>query len=505
MRSALFLLLLLGIVVGPPSSGSPDAASALRVDPALQRAVAAASPVEKLAVEVMLVGGESLPPRGSARRAQVAALQDRVLAGLPAGSFTLVRRYRSIAGLAGRATAAGVAVLAADPGVTSVYLDGRVRAQLVEGSALIGATAVHGSGYTGAGVRVAVLDTGIDTDHPDLADDIAAQHCFCSGSLLFDCCPDGTNEDVSAEDDAGHGTSVSGIITSAAAQAPLGVAPAAEIVAVKVLDSGGSGSFSDIAAGLDWVLTESEPGGEAVGVRVVNMSLGDGVEYASSSGMPCTGSATASAVAALHAAGIAVFVASGNDGHDQGIAFPACVTQATSVGGVYDANVGSVSWCGEDPLCVTALCTDNPTAADTFVCHTNSGALLDLLAPDYQTRTSALGGGVEASFGGTSAACPYAAAEAALLFEADPSLTPDEIRSALVASGPLVENPESGLSFPRANVESAIAALPEPGSSAMLAAGSALLALLSAPGGVRSGAPAALREKEWAGRTSRIS
>lgn len=488
MRSALHSLLLLGIALVPPRAGSGEVAS--RVDSALQRAIDAGSPGAQLNIEVVLVGGESLPPRGSARRAEVAALQDRVLAGLPAGSFTLVRRYRSIAGLAGRATAAGVAALAADPGVASVYLDGRVRAQLIQGSALIGATAVHGSGYTGAGVRVAVLDSGIDTNHPDLADDIAAQHCFCSG-LLLGCCPDGTNEDVSAEDDAGHGTSVSGIITSAAAQAPLGVAPDAEIVAVKVLDSGGSGSFSDVAAGLDWVLTESEPGGEAVGVRVVNMSLGDGVEYTSSGQSPCTGSTIASAVAALHAAGIAVFVASGNDGHDQGIAFPACVAQAISVGGVYDANVGSVSWCGEDPLCATALCTDNPTAADTFVCHTNSGTLLDLLAPDYQTRTSALGGGVEASFGGTSAACPYAAAEAALLFEADPSLTPDEIRSALAASGPLVENPESGLSFPRANVEQAIAALPEPGSTAQLAAGGVLLALLSARGGVRSGAPAA--------------
>lgn len=403
-----------------------------------------------------------------------------------------MRRYRSIAGLAGRATAAGVAALAGDPGVAAVYLDGRVRAQLVEGSALIGATAVHGQGYTGAGVRVAVLDTGIDTNHPDLADDIAAQHCFCS-DLLFDCCPDGSNEDDSAEDDAGHGTSVSGIITSAAAQAPLGVAHNAEIVAVKVLDSGGSGSFSDVAAGLDWVLTESEPGGEAFGVRVVNMSLGDGGEYASSAPSPCTGSATASAVAALHAAGIAVFVASGNDGHDQGIAFPACVAQAISVGGVYDANVGSVSWCGEDPLCVTALCTDNPTAADTFVCHTNSGALLDLLAPDYPTRTSALGGGVEASFGGTSAACPYAAAEAALLFEADPTLTPDEIRNALVASGPLVENPESGLSFPRADVEQAIAELPEPGSIASLASGGALLALLSELARRRASATCSLR------------
>jgi len=95
MRSALFLLLLLGIAFAPPSSASREAAPGSRVDPALQRAIDAASPRAQLNVEVVLASGESLPPLGSARRAEVAALQDRVLAALPAGSFTLVRPYRT--------------------------------------------------------------------------------------------------------------------------------------------------------------------------------------------------------------------------------------------------------------------------------------------------------------------------------------------------------------------------------------------------------------------------
>ncbi len=448
-----------------------------RLDPALERALAAATAGEWLQIEVVLAEGDSLPPLGPARSARVAELQDGLLSALPAGVFSVTRRYRSIAGLSGGALAQGIHALLANPRVAAVSLDGRVRARLVEGSAMIGAPAVHTQGYTGAGVRVAVVDTGIDTNHPDLADDIAAQHCFCQG-----CCPDGSNEDDSAEDDQGHGTSVSGIITSAGVVAPLGVAPGAEIVAVKVLDNAGGGTFSDIAAGLDWVLSESGPGGAAAGVRVVNMSLGDGGQYANSSLGQCTGSNTANAIAGLHAAGIAVFVASGNESHDQGISFPACVAQAISVGGVYDANVGSVSWCGEVllglPLCALfPECTDSTTAPDVFVCHTNSGALLDILAPDYRTATSAVGGGLTTSFGGTSAASPYAAAEAALLLDADPTLTPDEVRNALADSGPLVTNPGNGLSFPRADVEEAIASLPEPGRLA-LAAGIALLALL---------------------------
>jgi hypothetical protein len=468
--------MLLGIALAP-AAGAVEADS--RIDPALQRALDAAAPVEQLAIEVVLAGGESLPPRGAERLAQVTRLQDGVLAQLPTGSIELVRRYRSVAGFAGRATRAGVAALAARPGVAAITLDGRVRAQLAEGSLLIGATHVRNNmGITGAGVSVAVLDTGIDTDHPDLASDIAAQHCFCSGNVLFGCCPGMAKQGTSAEDDEGHGTSVAGIITSAGAVAPVGVAPDAKIVAVKVLDSSGGGSFSDVAAGLDWVLTESGPGGQAAGVRIVSMSLGDGVEYTSRSTSPCSGSNTANAIAALHAAGIAVFAASGNDGYDAGISFPACVAGVISVGGVYDEYIGTVSWCGEDPLCVTSLCTDDPARADGFVCHSNSGPLLDILAPDYKTTTSKMGGGVEPAFGGTSAACPYAAAEAALLLDYRPSLTPDQIRSLLVAHAWPVTNPESGLTFPRSNVEWAI--MPEPNSPLALAGGIALLAGLTA-------------------------
>jgi cysteine-rich repeat protein len=235
----------------------------------------------------------------------------------------------------------------------------------------------------------------------------------------------------------------------------VGVAPDAEIVAVKVLSGTGSGDFSDIAAALDWILTErTVVGGPVEGVRVVNMSLSDGGEYSNASASPCAGTNTANAIVALHAAGVAVFAASGNDGHDNGISFPACVAQAISVGGVYDASLGSVSWCG-NANCTTTLCTDNPTAADAFVCHSNSDELLDLLAPNFRTVTSAIGGGIVA-FGGTSASSPYAAGEAALLLDVDDTLTPENIRALLTGHGPQVTNPDNGLSFPRTNVGAAV-------------------------------------------------
>src|SRR5262249_59622128 len=94
-----------------------------------------------------------------------------------------------------------------------------------------------------------------------------------------------------------------------------------------------------------------------------------------------------------------------------GISFPACIGDAISVGGVYDADVGPTSWCGNSQ-CSTILCTDNPTSADKFVCHANSGTNLDLLAPDWRTDAPQAGGGTP-GFGGTSPACPFARGEAA--------------------------------------------------------------------------------------------
>ena len=97
---------------------------------------------------------------------------------------------------------------------------------------------------------------------------------------------------------------MAGIITSDGVRAGVGVAPDAEIVAVRVLDASG-GLFSDIAAALDWLLTQSMvSGGPVEGLRVVNLSLSDGLEHDSSAVSPCSGSNTANAIQALSSAGI---------------------------------------------------------------------------------------------------------------------------------------------------------------------------------------------------------
>ena len=118
------------------------------------------------------------------------------------------------------------------------------------------------------------------------------------------CCP-GSAETASgsgaAEDDAGHGTSVSAIITSDGLVAPLGVAPDAGIVAVKILSSTGSGAASDLDAALDWVLQNFDD--EDAPIHIVNMSLSDGGEFDSTGISTCSTTPTAIAIADLAAVG----------------------------------------------------------------------------------------------------------------------------------------------------------------------------------------------------------
>jgi len=444
------------------------------LDPDLAAALRSPIPAEGIAIRVSLKRDDLAPP-SPARRASIRARQERVLDAMPRGAFQLSYRFESVSGFAGRANTRAIDALLRHAEVDSIHLDHEVFATLAQGNALIGADLAHTAGITRLGVNVALIDTGVDTDQPDLVDDIVAEHCFCNDhpSPTKGCCPLGGMEQAgagSAEDDNGHGTHTAGIVTSGGVVAAPGVAPDAGIVAIKVLSATGSGYSSSVDAALDWLLTNHQ----ALGVRVVNLSLGDATEHNNPLASPCSGTPSADAIALLHAAGVAVFAASGNDGYDDGIAAPACTPEAISVGGVYDAAVGNVSWCG-NAACTTILCTD-ASSADMFVCHTNSDELLDMLAPDWRTRSPELGGGVS-NFGGTSAASPYAAGEAALLLEADPSLQPEDIRARLTTNGPLVTNPDNGLSFPRSDVGAALG-LPEPGGTLLLLSGATFLAAL---------------------------
>ncbi|MEM7310764.1 MAG: S8 family serine peptidase [Planctomycetota bacterium] len=408
------LALLLALAL--PTSVSEDP-----VEPAVYEELAQ-SPDGTAAVVVMLRGVETTAADLAAHQEAVAERQELVLAALAPADLDLGYRYANVAALSGRVTAGGVAVLAAHPDVLAVGVNGRGGIQLAESVPFIGADLVHGTGVSGAGVTVAVLDTGIDTDHPDLADNIAP------GAMHF--LDDGWTVGAGAEDVHGHGTHVAGIVTSKGVESAVGVAPDADVLAIQVLADDGTGWITDWAAGVDHVVSVAP---DYANLCAINLSLGTFVLYGA---CPCDDedSATmllAASIQAAKDAGITSFAASGNFGSCGSMSSPACTSAAVAVAAVYDAPEGLVDH---------GVCVDDPTAANQVVCFSNRSACNQLAAPGYLIESAAVGGGVVA-FSGTSMAAPHVAGVAALMNEVSASLTPDVVVALLSGGADPADDP----------------------------------------------------------------
>lgn len=373
-------------------------------------------------------------------------MRDGAMPALDGHEFTTIARWHHTTAFAGIAfDESALAKLEADPNVLRADLDTGGTGSDAESTPLIGANVVQAMGYTGKGITVAVLDSGADLTHPDLASRIVDQHCFCANGATG-CCPNGDVEQSgpgSGSDDNGHGTNVAGIIASKGTIAPIGIAPDVNLVIVKVLDKTDSfSSTSQIVSALEWVY-DNHPE-----VRVINMSLGTGTRFPSY----CDASAAFTAalgevIDAFRARGTMVFVSSGNNGSSNSMQAPACIYNATSVGAVHDSSQGAVTF--------TGVCTDNPTSADQITCFTNSNATLDLLAPG-SIITSTGRGGVRSNYLGTSQASPHCAASAAVLMQLQPALTPSEIESILKATGkPLIDS-RNGVTITRIDLLAAV-------------------------------------------------
>jgi len=423
--------------------------------PAAEQAVAGAAVYEALqsqertGVVVVFSLPRSVTPLQFGRldtpdaRADIRATGQDILADLAPDEFHLRYQYRSINALAGDVSESGLARLLDHSSVLRVDLDERTYAMLSQAVPLSRLDLVQDQGFTGQGVTVAVIDTGYDTNHPDLLDDLVEERCFCS--FGGGCCPNGQPTQTgpgSAEDGNGHGTNVSGIITSAGIIAPEGGAPNAGIVALKTLSDGGVGNVSDDIAALDFIITQQTD------VDLVNMSLGTGTLFSGECDQTnAVTQAYAAAFGTLRASNVRVFAASGNESSGSQMPAPACVADAISVGAVYDANIGGpINFSG---------CTDATTAADKVTCFSNSNATTDLFAPGGPTTSAGVGGGTSTFFG-TSQASPLATACAALLLEADPTATAEELEAALNASPTFVTDATNGLSFPRVDCKAAL-------------------------------------------------
>ncbi|MFC1975397.1 S8 family serine peptidase [Chloroflexota bacterium] len=370
----------------------------------------------------------------------VAQVQADVLAEIPRKDFHLIQQFETLPGLAGEVTPQGLNALLEHPAVAAIALDLPVEIALTESVALIGADTVWRDwGFTGAGVNVAVLDTGIDATHPDLAGNLVAQKCFGQGV----CPPDNSDEGNSAEDGNGHGTHIAGIITGGGETSPRGVAPDTGIVAVRVMDDNGSGFTSDVITAIDWIIANHVQ----LKVKVINLSLGGGAYRGVCDTADANTQLYAQAVQLAQQAGITIFAASGNQGLTDEMMAPACVSGVIAVGGTYDADLGQVTLGG---------CMDENATIDQVACASNSSSELDLLAPGMSIISTALGGG-QRTESGTSMSTAHATAVAALMVQAKPDLTPAEIGSILKETGVPVTDHRNGRVSPRIDALAAVA------------------------------------------------
>ncbi|HET9485083.1 MAG TPA: S8 family serine peptidase [Xanthomonadales bacterium] len=418
-----------------------------KVEPDVRDALARAE-----RVRVIAVLADDATQSDAARRAAIAARVDATLAALPAGRHALKRRFVRVPALAVEVDAVALERLAALPHVARVGLDAGGFGAMAQSAPLARVTDAFAAGLDGSGAKIAIVDSGLDTDHADFAGRLVAQQCFCGGADgPAGCCPNGAESMVgagSAEDDHGHGTNVGGIAAGGGAAAARGAAPAASIVAVKVLDAGNRFCCaSDVVAAFDWV-RQNHPDTD-----VVNASLGTNALFATAcdAAQPFT-IALATAVDNLVANGTMVFASSGNQASPTSVAAPACLSGALAIGAVYDANLGTFAF--------GSVCTDATTAADKATCFTNSNALVDLYAPGARVTSSGRLGAT-ATFSGTSQATPLAAGCAAALRAEFPEFPPTAIEAALEASPTTVVDAKSGLSFPRLDCAAAAARLAE--------------------------------------------
>ena len=231
------------------------------------------------------------------------------------------------------------------------------------------------SDSTGTGVKVAIVDTGIDTDHPDLVANIGG------GTNII-------NPRKHYKDDNGHGTHVAGIVAAVDNTiGVIGVAKEASLYGVKVLDRKGLGWLSDVMAGLEWCVDN--------GMDVVNMSLG----------LSSDSSIFHETITAVYNAGITQVAAAGNYGEP--VDYPAAYAETIAVSAT-DALNNVVSW-------------------------SNYGPEIDIAAPG-EGIFSTYKDSTYKTLDGTSMATPHVAGTVALMLENQPDYTPDDILDILTAT-----------------------------------------------------------------------
>ena len=361
----------------------------------------------------------------SATAKQLKNLKHTVLSAFQSTDVTVVHQYEHLPLLHVKTkSAAVVQALQRNPRVVAIHENSKLRLVLSESLPLIQQDKALSLGAGGQGTSVAILDTGVDYTQS------AFGSCTAPGEPSS--CRVVYSADTALNDqmlDAhGHGTNVAGIAA--------GIAPASSIVAFDVFQ-GSLAYTSDIIEAISDAIALRD----TYNIVAINMSLGGGLYQD-----PCTGNPFQASIESARSNGILTVAASGNDAASNKISIPACTPGVVSVGAVYDANVGGLTWGG-------GTCTDSSTFADKITCFSNSAYFLTMLAPGALTTAAGI------TMGGTSQATPHVSGAVAVLRAAFPSDTLDETVNRLTSSGVPITDSRNGVTVPRLDVIAAVGAI----------------------------------------------
>ena len=294
------------------------------------------------------------------------------------------------------ATPEAIRQLEADPEIVNIYEDLPVHACLDTSVPHIQAPRLWAEGLTGENVRIAIVDTGIDLEHPDLQGRIAATTDF-------------TGE--GPRDQHGHGTHCASIAAGSGAASEgkyRGVAPQATIYSAKVLRSNGVGMMSDVMAGIEWAVDQ--------GVQIINLSLGG-------PGPSDGNDALSETCDAAVEEGVVVCVAAGNDGPAaRTIGSPGSARKVITVGAATDSDLVA-SFSSRGPTADGRLKPDIVLPGVQVVAARAQDTSMGVIVDEHYTTAQ-----------GTSMSTPHAVGVCALLLQAEPDLTPQGIKSRLAGT-----------------------------------------------------------------------
>ncbi|MBI2140858.1 S8 family serine peptidase [Candidatus Woesearchaeota archaeon] len=327
---------------------------------------------------------------------------------------SIVKEYsKAFSGFAANLSDEEAATVRKLPSVRAVYPNGRVFALLDNSVNQISADEVwklkdkNGAALTGKGVTIAIIDTGVDYTHPDLGG------CFGSGCKVAGGY-DFFNDDPDPIDDHGHGTHVAA--TAAGSGILKGVAPDATVYAYKVLGAGGGGNWDDVIAAIERSVDPNEDGDFSDHLDVISMSLGG-------SGNP--DDPQSQAVDNAVSNGVVAVIAAGNSGPGSGtIGSPGTARKAITVGAVDKCdNIAGFSSRGPVVWEGGTLLKPDIVAPGVDICAAQWDSwLADLKCVDDR----------HIAISGTSMATPHVSGAAALLLQANPEWSPEDVKSAMM-------------------------------------------------------------------------